>query len=971
MRRATTMVWRRNSVSIAFVLGMIVFSLIGSHGQQLQEEENEVEKLWRRCGFDPREIRQQLYSSEVSAEEIDIALQNCLINLHNPLIHIPIPRHTKYIPAPYSAQLLALRHQLAVKRKARASAHDIRPTTLTAPAVSEPKAPSSAHDIRPETHARSFSPSPAPAPAPSPSGALSFSLEGTSSDEIKLKNGPVSALDPPARLPSSTPAPGPYPSVARASAHEIRQKVDHASPPGPTASTLRLSPAQVPSPLDAFAISPPEPEPIQAPPPVKVLPLPKKTFSPPSKPVHRAPVNKKPQTEKNDNDLVMKAVAVSVLGTSLVAFIIFCCYRCKKKQDFHAYSQRDNRPLLSLSLSDYSGSSRTSCSSPIDVNKLGALKSDSGHHQNGFLHNGSQNDHMSSLKLNNATANTVPLETVEAKITETPKHASSKDPPSVPSSVTPLPPPPPPPPLPHKTSPSPPPPPPPNVPRHPAISRPVPPPASGRSGPPPPPPPLGGNKSGGPPRPPGPPGLSKARPPPLKAAPGSGSNAGGEKPKLKPFFWDKVSANPEDAMVWNQIKSGSFQFSEEMIENLFGYQATDKSKASGLKGAGPSDLPSPCVRLLESKKSQNLAISLKALNVKIEDVLNAVNEGNELPAELVETLLKMWPNTQEENKLLLYSGDIALLGPAEQFLIQLIKVDHVYDRLDCLNFMSSLQEELTTCRESFSTLEVACKELKDSRLFKKVLEAVIKIGNFINKDTNRGGAVAIKLDNLLKLRDLKGKDGKTTLLHVVLQELIRAEGKRMASQSANLIGESDEDYYEALGLKAVSGIGNELENVKKSAALDMDIITSTVEHLGKKLQVIKIVLETKIKEIRGECGFRNVLEYFVNQAEGEVKFLSQEKKRVWDLVEDTAKSFYPSTKKDEGLRLFAVVRDFLWMWDKACKEVKEAAAVRPTRPKRVGSLGDGSGSAVPDPRQHLFPAIKNQRVDDSSSDDES
>lgn len=65
-----------------------------------------------------------------------------------------------------------------------------------------------------------------------------------------------------------------------------------------------------------------------------------------------------------------------------------------------------------------------------------------------------------------------------------------------------------------------------------------------------------------------------------------------------------------------------------MIENLFGYQANDKSKATGMKGAGQLDLQSPCVRLLESKKSQNLAISLKALSVKIEDVVTAVNEGN-------------------------------------------------------------------------------------------------------------------------------------------------------------------------------------------------------------------------------------------------------------------------------------------------------------------------------------------------------
>jgi hypothetical protein len=39
------------------------------------------------------------------------------------------------------------------------------------------------------------------------------------------------------------------------------------------------------------------------------------------------------------------------------------------------------------------------------------------------------------------------------------------------------------------------------------------------------------------------------------------------KTKLKPFFWDKVQANPEHSMVWNDIRSGSFQFNEEMIES--------------------------------------------------------------------------------------------------------------------------------------------------------------------------------------------------------------------------------------------------------------------------------------------------------------------------------------------------------------------------------------------------------------------
>lgn len=95
-----------------------------------------------------------------------------------------------------------------------------------------------------------------------------------------------------------------------------------------------------------------------------------------------------------------------------------------------------------------------------------------------------------------------------------------------------------------------------------------PPPPPAPPGPPPPPPPKIGVP---PPRPPQsmPIGSKVARPPPLapkrpsNAASGEvgGSDAEGDatKTKLKPFFWDKVLANPDHSMVWHQIKSGSFQ----------------------------------------------------------------------------------------------------------------------------------------------------------------------------------------------------------------------------------------------------------------------------------------------------------------------------------------------------------------------------------------------------------------------------
>lgn len=83
---------------------------------------------------------------------------------------------------------------------------------------------------------------------------------------------------------------------------------------------------------------------------------------------------------------------------------------------------------------------------------------------------------------------------------------------------------------------------------------------------PPPPPPKSGIP---PPRPPPIPLGSKVARPPLGQKNSSNATSSEEagleddanapKAKLKPFFWDKVLASPDQSMVWHQIKSGSFQ----------------------------------------------------------------------------------------------------------------------------------------------------------------------------------------------------------------------------------------------------------------------------------------------------------------------------------------------------------------------------------------------------------------------------
>lgn len=300
-------------------------------------------------------------------------------------------------------------------------------------------------------------------------------------------------------------------------------------------------------------------------------------------------------------------------------------------------------------------------------------------------------------------------------------------------------------------------------------------------------------------------------------------------------------------------------------------------------------------------------------------------------------------------------------------------------------------------------IKVACEELRHSRLFKKLLEAVLKTGNRMNDGTFRGGAQAFKLDTLLKLADVKGVDGKTTLLHFVVQEIIRSEGVRAVRAAKEQVNSSissvnsdqdlsedvgdDTEHYKQLGLSVVSSLGEDLQNVRKAACLDSDALTISVASLGHKLVKANEFLNTSMKSLDEDSGFHRKLGHFIEQSQLQVTHLLEEEKRLRSLVRSTVDYFHGSTGKDEGLRLFVVVRDFLAILDKVCREVKEAAAKaasgankKPPAPA-AGSRSRNSSessSSFRDPRQHLMPAIQDRRgaaahgsSSSSSSDDDS
>lgn len=189
----------------------------------------------------------------------------------------------------------------------------------------------------------------------------------------------------------------------------------------------------------------------------------------------------------------------------------------------------------------------------------------------------------------------------------------------------------------------------------------------------------------------------------------------------------------------------------------------------------------------------------------------------------------------------------------------------------------------------------------------------------MNVGTNRGDARAFKLETLLKLIDIKGTDGKTTLLHFVVQEIIRSEG--LSSDDNNLANLSSNIKFKEQGLQVVAGLSRELCNVKKAAGMDSDVLSGYVSKLEAGLVKVRSVLQFEKTGMEGK--FFESMKVFLKEAEDGIVRIKAEERKALSMVKEVTEYFHGDAAKEEAhpLRIFLIVRDFLCILDSVCKDV--------------------------------------------------
>ncbi|KAG5067979.1 hypothetical protein AAZX31_01G035700 [Glycine max] len=479
----------------------------------------------------------------------------------------------------------------------------------------------------------------------------------------------------------------------------------------------------------------------------------------------------------------------------------------------------------------------------------------------------------------------------------------------------------------------------------------------------PPPPPIPPRKSPAPPPPPpkasGLKSSSKPPPTPIERTPSTTTRQGNTSPevKLKPLHWDKVTTNLDHSMVWDKMDRGSFRVDDDLMEALFGLVATNRNDNTPKvnNSMSPSrDALATSVNtfILDPRKSQNIAIVLKSLAVSRKEIIEALIDGQGLNTDTIEKLGRVAPTEEEQSLILAHEGDPSKLAAAESFLHHILKaVPSAFKRLSALLFRLNYDSEIVEIKEFLQTLELGCKELRNQGIFVKLLEAVLKAGNRMNAGTQRGNAQAFNLASLRKLSDVKSTDGKTTLLHFVVEEVVRSEGKRAVlnrnhslsrsssrnsnssvdSKNSAASNEQRQREYITLGLPVVGGISSEFPNLKKAAVTDYKSFVGSISSLSARI--------VEIRELVSKCGndkggnFVREMNNFLENAEEELRLVREEQTRVMQLVRRTTDYYQGGASKDSvenPLYLFVIVKDFLGMVDQACIEIARNMQKRKT-----------------------------------------
>jgi len=399
-----------------------------------------------------------------------------------------------------------------------------------------------------------------------------------------------------------------------------------------------------------------------------------------------------------------------------------------------------------------------------------------------------------------------------------------------------------------------------------------------------------------------------------------------DKFRRKRLHWRSIHQSRLKAdTIWSTLQedeaSSKVVIDDGEFEDLF-IEKVEKfaPKENEVKKTKPAETAK--IQIVEGKRAMNGAIALARVRIGFSEIASALRnlKGAAFTADQLVTLSEFLPTDEETTALSNYlrgAGDISRLGVTDRFMIQMMGVSDSAERFRCL----TTQKRFVTVRNELSgsikVVQRACNDVKTSLRLKRLLAVVLKLGNKLNVGANQ--VKAFTLDSLLKLKDAKAFDKKTS----VMQFLIR------------LVQSQEPDTLD---------FRNDLANVPDASQVSILTIQTDLKGLSSDIAAAQLIVNDDCGSLefdfsKGDVPSDNQMEVitfptFIHAAHIQMEVLRNElncmQREYFDVL-----NYFGEDPELNSEDFFRSLNEFGASFEKSVLEVNEAARLEALRIRRL------------------------------------
>ncbi|KAI2654041.1 Formin [Labeo rohita] len=247
------------------------------------------------------------------------------------------------------------------------------------------------------------------------------------------------------------------------------------------------------------------------------------------------------------------------------------------------------------------------------------------------------------------------------------------------------------------------------------------------------------------------------------------------------------------------------------------------------------------IKLLDGKRSQAVGILISSLHLEMKDIqqavltvdhsvvdletIEALYENRAQPDELEKIKKHYETSKEDENHQLCVTFDPHCSESA--FLYELSQIPDFARRAHCIIFRSVFVDSITSVHHKVEIISAVCKTFLENDSVKDVIGVILAFGNYMNGgNRTRGQADGFGLEILPKLKDVKSRDNRISLVDYVVSYYLRNMDEDAGTEKSVFPLPEPQDLFHAAQVK-FEDLAKDLRKLKKELT-GMNLIRLTV-----------------------------------------------------------------------------------------------------------------------------------------------